>query len=120
MNPGGDRTLHQIPSVVCFTDRHTGLFVVGIFFSYAVVKAPSQICDPSFARRFKFIYFKFRPNRWWYGILLTMRSLFIALVVVMIPDDPQIQYLLMQLLLTAFAFSHIMLLPFEDPVGNFL
>merc|ERR1719330_1045732 len=82
--------------------------------------APSQITNPGFAKRFKFIYFKFRPNRWWYGNLLTLRSLAIALVVVLAPDAADIQYLLMQFLLTGFALSHAMLQPFEDTWGNAL
>ena len=96
-----------VPSILCFqTEEHltmlamgiVGLFLMPIPFLvvvlYGVAKYPSWVSGVGSAahlRAFRFLFFRFTPNRYFFATILYFRSTLICFVPVLIHDLPAIQ-----------------------------
>jgi len=69
------------------------VFVVPFFAitAWATVKAPQLMTQESFPIRFRFWLYRFRPDCWWWGILLNVRQVLLAFVSSVPADDPHSQ-----------------------------
>mmetsp|Transcript_141047 Transcript_141047/g.316255 ORF Transcript_141047/g.316255 Transcript_141047/m.316255 type:complete len:1411 (-) Transcript_141047:296-4528(-) len=99
-HPSGDSSLRAFSHVVCGTDEHTVMFTFGVlftllygvgFFSLCLManwKAPELSAKyPVFVSYFRFLLFRFRVDRWYWGSVLMVRSFMIALVPILNPNS---------------------------------
>mmetsp|Transcript_72452 Transcript_72452/g.172699 ORF Transcript_72452/g.172699 Transcript_72452/m.172699 type:complete len:1395 (+) Transcript_72452:123-4307(+) len=131
-NPNGRYTIRSIRYAECGSTEYfallpffaagTLLYIVGFFAigGYWAWVAPRKYIEPGFRTRIHFMVFKYRPNRWWHGILQMARSLALALVLVIFPSDPFKQFLGMSLVLIAGVYVHLYYLPYHDRFCNAL
>ena len=111
--PGNGRSMIMGPSIVCSGfegswNKHTSMAMLGFlallvaplpFFAmtcYATWKYPSWIArySPITSRRlqaFRFLFFRFKPSRYYYGVILLCRSFLVCLVPVVLSDDVSLQ-----------------------------
>jgi len=68
----------------------------------------------------KFLLFKFRPSAWYFAFPMAVRSLLLALVTIVAPDDGHLQFLLMLFILVWALTVHLVNLPYQDRFGNYL
>mmetsp|Transcript_91678 Transcript_91678/g.159010 ORF Transcript_91678/g.159010 Transcript_91678/m.159010 type:complete len:1238 (+) Transcript_91678:122-3835(+) len=129
-SPNDELTLRVSPSNLCWEGEHIPIaiasaiggvvYVIGFCagLSWVIVKAPVKIVDPSFALRFKFVFFKYAPTTWWFALPMMLRSVMIALVTVVSPNDGYMQFLLMLFILVSFGFWHLLCMPYSDRYAN--
>jgi len=94
-NPNGKSTVRAYPSVVCWDSAdHTTMVVIGIlalqvplgFYAYcfwSVVRYPSKMMKPrgaNFLQTHKWLFFRYKPDAFWYSIVHMTRSLLLAMV----------------------------------------
>eukprot|EP00928_Gymnodinium_smaydae_P093734 TRINITY_DN7803_c1_g2_i1.p1 TRINITY_DN7803_c1_g2~~TRINITY_DN7803_c1_g2_i1.p1 ORF type:complete len:1196 (-),score=101.03 TRINITY_DN7803_c1_g2_i1:185-3772(-) len=85
-HPDGSKSLHRLPDVLCYTGEWFQLAVpsasmvalccIGSLTTFSVVirVAPSKFSDVGFRRRWQFLFMRFRPNRWWWSVVLVLRG----------------------------------------------
>jgi len=69
------------------------IFVIP-FFTLTVlgtIKAPSLATKPWFTKRFRFSLYRFRPDCWWWGVLLNVRQILLAFSSSLPSEDPHVQ-----------------------------
>jgi hypothetical protein len=66
---------------------------------------------------YHFFFFKFRPQRYYYGLIQLARSAFIALAPILIPD-PHVQVVLLQVVLCSYLVVHSLLWPYRFELHN--
>eukprot|EP00930_Biecheleria_cincta_P015195 TRINITY_DN12760_c0_g1_i3.p1 TRINITY_DN12760_c0_g1~~TRINITY_DN12760_c0_g1_i3.p1 ORF type:complete len:1977 (-),score=290.77 TRINITY_DN12760_c0_g1_i3:289-5610(-) len=71
-------------------------------------------------KRYAFIFVRFRPNRYYYGLVHLLRSFFIALVPVVLSTNVQAQLLVMCAVLTTTLFLQAALWPWRGRAANYL
>jgi hypothetical protein len=123
-HPNGDKSVKQFPNVICTEDEHTQLLVLGIlllglivapYFAlnlFATVRAPSWDpvssaknaleTAPSGMLRFRYLFYRFRPDVWWWGNLVNTRQLMLAFAPMIEPDDPGVQVIYVLGILSAY------------------
>eukprot|EP00932_Pfiesteria_piscicida_P015274 SRR837773.27319.p1 GENE.SRR837773.27319~~SRR837773.27319.p1 ORF type:complete len:315 (-),score=127.09 SRR837773.27319:127-1017(-) len=81
-NPNGIDTLSKDQSVICGSSdwwSMVGVAIVAVvlyifgfggLFTWAVVVAPRRFNDQAFRRRWKFLFIKFRPDVWWWALVI--------------------------------------------------
>merc|ERR1712107_317096 len=99
----------RYPEVMCEGSEFAGMVVIGmillaiclafvsvvVWFGFSAPKASEwQLAAVKFA------WIKYRPDRWYWGGAMLIRGLGLALVPVMVPDDPRSQVLLIFLAMT--------------------
>jgi hypothetical protein len=117
----GDGGSHNTMLVLC-----TALFLLaGSFYAscvYAAVSAPKWSTDKEIGNFFlvatRFLFFRFRVDAWYWGVLLLLRSLVIALTPTLFPDDPHAQLIMFCAIFTFFIALHMRLWPWKVPVLN--
>jgi hypothetical protein len=103
----------------------TLLFVVGPTAAclWCIVEAPRRFSTGQNAEQFwvatRFLFFKFRPDRYWYGPVILLRSLLVTLAIC-ITDDPFKQLLCINIVLIVSAVMHASLEPYSDRIVNVL
>eukprot|EP00927_Polykrikos_kofoidii_P022188 TRINITY_DN20763_c0_g1_i1.p1 TRINITY_DN20763_c0_g1~~TRINITY_DN20763_c0_g1_i1.p1 ORF type:complete len:1386 (+),score=171.53 TRINITY_DN20763_c0_g1_i1:50-4207(+) len=83
LNPNGMFTLIEDRSIVCYTDEKwealLGIqFMAVLFYIFGfggmlirvIVVAPKRFSDAGFQMRWKFLFIKFRPELWWWSVLI--------------------------------------------------
>jgi len=130
--PGGGRTLRTIPYEVCFTRRHWIHIGIGLFFVllfviapiawvvYAIIRAPHDAVHAWFRVRYKPLFFKFRPRTFWFTLPTMMRSLAMACVTVVSPDDVYVQFLTILFILVIALAVQQYYTPYSDRWANCL
>lgn len=126
----GTRVIRSRPYAICWSTEHNSMiplivlgitfYVVGILstFIWAVAVAPRHYVDDHFRTKINFMVFKYRPNTWWYGIILMIRALALSMVSVIFPDDAFPQFLLMLTIFVAALCVHLKLMPLADGLSN--
>jgi len=101
-NPAADDTLAKYRDVICGSDTHNEatpamaigmvLYVIGFYLInlYAVYTAPSKWMDVDFRTKFKFAFSRWRPDRYYWGMLIMTRNLLVAFACV-VSDQGQVQ-----------------------------
>ncbi|CAK0868506.1 unnamed protein product, partial [Prorocentrum cordatum] len=94
VHPNGVSTVQSVPEIICFdSEDHSDMAIVGILaalipvgflstVAYAVLRLPSRMAsgDAEFLQMFAFLFFRFRPQTYWYVFLLLSRNLSVALI----------------------------------------
>eukprot|EP00443_Scrippsiella_acuminata_P042323 CAMPEP_0115362042 /NCGR_PEP_ID=MMETSP0270-20121206/102507_1 /TAXON_ID=71861 /ORGANISM="Scrippsiella trochoidea, Strain CCMP3099" /LENGTH=1452 /DNA_ID=CAMNT_0002784613 /DNA_START=28 /DNA_END=4385 /DNA_ORIENTATION=+ len=136
-HPGvrGYTSMRSDPSVLCFNSReHTAMLVIGIaacvltplpFLStaiFAVWKYPRYVAmhDIAFMKAFRFLFFRFEPSAYFFGVALLLRNLLICLVPVMIRNDAAAQILAAAALMIVWIVSQCLLRPWRNSAANTL
>jgi hypothetical protein len=96
-HPGGDFTVNDYPSVICWDNRNDHLLMIimsciGLsapvgFYSwalYAVSRYHVRVAqgNTKFLNTYAFLFFRFRNSTYWYSIVILTRNLLLALVTV--------------------------------------
>jgi len=76
--------------------------------------------SPYILQGMRFLYFRFNPHRYFYGIFLLFRSIAICLVPVAFPDDVALQVLTIGFVLCFATLLQQQLNPWRAPVANVL
>jgi len=88
-HPNGERSLLTFPYITCDSDDWKSMLVVGIlgifFFcvltlvciAYILLTAPTKFTDKHFQMRWKFLFIKFRPDIWWWALVVLTKNLFL-------------------------------------------
>mmetsp|Transcript_74447 Transcript_74447/g.170758 ORF Transcript_74447/g.170758 Transcript_74447/m.170758 type:complete len:389 (+) Transcript_74447:3-1169(+) len=112
MQPSGQTTLTNHPDVTCGEGQHNGMLVQGSLFTciYGVgwlavtlwanrVAPRRSSASPAFLVVFRFLFFRFRADRWYWGAILLVRNLILSFVPVTTPDDSHAQMVLLSTVL---------------------
>mmetsp|Transcript_8165 Transcript_8165/g.15410 ORF Transcript_8165/g.15410 Transcript_8165/m.15410 type:complete len:633 (+) Transcript_8165:284-2182(+) len=130
--PNDETILVRYPWVKCSDSKRMAMmpfavaallfYVIGFFvyLCYLSYMAPVKALDEGFQCRIRFLIFKFRPDTWWYGLVLLVRSLGLGLVPVLVPEDGYIQLILVQFIFIASVFLHLCIHPYQDAYANHL
>ena len=101
-------TLIQFPSVICGSEEHSSmawagwlaviLYMVGmlVVVIYVSIRAPSLYSrSAAFRCRFRFLVVRWRPDKWYWGVIYMVRDVLILLLGVLVPRSPMVQTSLM-------------------------
>jgi len=128
--PESQRVLTNYPWERCYNSAWMSMLPFGIigllayvlgFFALLVWMAkvaPLKWEDEEFRIRSRFLVFKFRADKWYYGIWLLLRSLAMALVPVVSPDDGYVQFFLLLFILVGAIVVHLVFEPYQDLYAN--
>lgn len=93
-HPNGKMSLRSRPSVICHTDEWRSMLAVALVsvllfcgsslavFAWAIIVAPRRFADERFRQRWKFLFIRFRPTRWWWGLLMLFKGVWLSLTTV--------------------------------------
>ncbi|CAK9072466.1 unnamed protein product [Durusdinium trenchii] len=131
-HPNGLRSILKYPGVICGSDEHTAMLVIGwtllvVFVlgfvslcTFAVMKVPSW----SATRRdhlvacIRFLVFRFRLDSWWFGVPLLCRGPLLSLPVVLATDYPPVQIITIAVVLAGFMVMQMLSWPWKVPMLN--
>eukprot|EP00435_Cladocopium_sp_Y103_P048352 s328_g14.t1 len=130
-HPNGKLSLLEYPGVICGSERHQPILVVGVILFTVFVLGFVALCGyaackdswlqpakyhgfkhkgvPAWSAQrqddrvaaFRFLVFRFRLDAWWFGVPLLLRGPLISLPVVLATDYPSIQVVSIAMVLTA-------------------
>jgi hypothetical protein len=84
---------------------------------YMIYVAPTHWNKSWFRVKSRFLFFKFQPDRFWYNIIIILRSLAFALVPVL-SSSGHLQFLMFEVLLTTGLAMHMVYMPYLDDFAN--
>jgi len=132
-HPNGEKSLLKFSHVVCGSADHHLLLTFSVplvalafaFFAGAVFVA---VAAPGMARRgnanfmqaSRFLLFRFRPDCWWWGLVLMIRAVLMSLAPVVATDDSRVQMLLIIATLSIAMALQIYFWPWKVPLLNML
>lgn len=133
-HPNGTRSVVAYSQVLCWQGEHWSLFIVGLILLmsamfivagifYIVIQAPglqSKQGGAQFFETFRFLFNLFRTDKWWWSLVLIPRGLMLSLIRVMAPDSPNVQVLVMVILLSVYAALVGTSKPWKVPLMNLL
>lgn len=110
-NPDGSSSMAANPGVICFqSGEHTGLVILSVigiicypftilaWATYTTVMYPSRINSGKglqLVNRYRFLFQRFRPETYYYGLVLLYRNALVALFPVLFVAVPEVQVVLM-------------------------
>lgn len=68
---------------------------------------------------YHFLVFKFKPSRYYFGLIALMRSLIIAVVPILV-SSPHVQIVLLQCVVCSYLVTHTLLWPYRFSLHNFV
>jgi len=95
-HPNDKESLHVAPEVLCDSKERQDMLVIGILallvyvgcssalMLWVLCVAPSRFTNESFQKRWKFLLAKYRPDIWWWGIVVLARSLLLSMSVIIL------------------------------------
>eukprot|EP00438_Fugacium_kawagutii_P002375 Skav201004 [mRNA] locus=scaffold991:218176:221699:+ [translate_table: standard] len=105
-HPNGKSSVLDMSDVICGDDQHIIMVIFGTAMTammcgywccllHLARVAPSKSKDgnPVFSSRF--LFFRFRPDYWWYGVWFILRGPMLAIPVAVFTDLPQVQTFIM-------------------------
>jgi len=134
-HPNGESSVVQYPQVRCHAGgAHSGMLAVGIIgvliypcfticlVLFAVKQYPKKIvsADLHFVQRFRFVFFRWAPDRYWFGAVMIIRNLLIPLFPMTIPQDSSdVTAMLMLLVLLLVLLTAVMVMPWRNKDLNY-
>jgi len=131
-HPNGKSSMRAYAQTVCGEDSHDAMVGIGATFTvvygvgfftlclFANVMAPRlSSSKASFLLYFRFLVFRFRVDRWWWGSVLMIRSFLIALVPVVNPDSGYAQLCMMVVIAAAFLIAQSQVQPWKTAALNY-
>jgi len=132
-HPNGSKSLTKFPEVVCGSTDHIVMLSAGRLLLLCAVAfyATAACCIwmvPNFAsvgqigflKALRFLLFRFRPDAWWWGLVMMLRSLLMSLAPVLATDDPRMQMIIVSSVLVIFLSLQIYSWPWKVPLLNVL
>mmetsp|Transcript_47972 Transcript_47972/g.120028 ORF Transcript_47972/g.120028 Transcript_47972/m.120028 type:complete len:478 (-) Transcript_47972:158-1591(-) len=132
-HPNGKSTLLEYPEILCDSQEWRSQFLpIGVlvmiiyvggvyaFFSYISIVAPWYYEYVSFKERFQFLFFRFRPDVYWWGVILLARNGLLATVTAMSPNDGHLQALITIFIIIVSLSLQIFYWPWLSNENNFL
>jgi len=128
-------SMRKEPSVLCFdSSEHSAMLAIGIsafiltplpFLSvaiFAVWKYPRYIArhDIAFMKAFRFLFFRYEPSAYFFGVAFLLRNLMICLVPVVIRDDIAAQILAIATIIVVSVVAQCLLQPWRNFLANIL
>mmetsp|Transcript_62487 Transcript_62487/g.167356 ORF Transcript_62487/g.167356 Transcript_62487/m.167356 type:complete len:1288 (-) Transcript_62487:285-4148(-) len=130
-NPSAEATVGGYPSVSCDADEYWGLFALGCiftvmygvgFFTYCLVCnyiAPRRTAtSPFFVMATRFLYFRFRTDRWFWGSVLMVRAILLAMIPILYPTDANAQVFCLCSVGTGFLVLQLVETPWKTKLLN--
>ncbi|CAJ1409089.1 unnamed protein product [Effrenium voratum] len=134
-NPDGSSSMASNPGIICYDSAEhwtlIGLSIVGIicypvtilvWATYTTVKYPSRINSGAglqLVNRYRFLFQRFRPECYFYGLVLLVRNAFVALFPVMFVAAPEIQVVLMGALFVCGGALQVRTWPWRTEQANY-
>ncbi|CAK9059196.1 unnamed protein product [Durusdinium trenchii] len=134
-NPDGSSSMLSNPGILCFNSgEHTILLLLsslGIlaypvsilaWTTYTILMYPSRVKSGvglQLVYRHHFVFQRFRPERYYYGLLLLIRNALLAVLPVMLTTVPEVQGEIMGALLLTSAAVQARLWPWRADVANY-
>ncbi|CAK9066964.1 Ephrin_rec_like domain-containing protein [Durusdinium trenchii] len=127
-HPTSAESILKYPNVFCGTEEHIimrifgglVLFLAFSFFAaacYAAYQAPRWSGKPRLAA-IRFLIFRFRPNVWYFGLVLLARGPLLSMPGVIATNMPSLQLTLMHMILLGSLCLQLWFLPWKSPVLN--
>lgn len=126
-------SMRSSPSILCFEDAaHTSMIVISII-SFLLVPLPFVVVSlratmffttnmdansVQFLRSFRFLFFRLRSTRYYFGVMLLARSLLLTLVPIVIRNDPAAQIMALVAILLTFVCLHSFFQPWKNALAN--
>lgn len=133
-HPNGAHSLLKYPAVMCGEGEHVTMMVAGLLLLVVFVICFFGLCAwaawslPSWSAKqwtgrvqsFTFFLYRFRMDRWWFGLLVLMRIPLISLCVVLATDFPMAQACLTTLILSSYLVLQSWKQPWKAPILNWV
>jgi len=135
-HPNGKSSLVQYPSVLCGSDDQNSIvamsvvllvtFVVPfigvqVWANYYALRIRANLVQSKLhTTRVRFLMYRFRPDVWWWGIVLTIRQLLLGFAQMLKPDDPHAQCVFIITVLTIYIMGACFFWPWKTDELNLL
>mmetsp|Transcript_7355 Transcript_7355/g.15929 ORF Transcript_7355/g.15929 Transcript_7355/m.15929 type:complete len:1136 (-) Transcript_7355:147-3554(-) len=132
-NPNGTSSLAQHPYILCGSGDHTPflafsiigmvvyLFGFGAFYITACIVIPGRSQRGLVAiQAYRFIFFRFRPEYWYWGSVFLFRNLLLTLASVLNPGNPYTGIIYLGLVAIAFLIAQCVCWPWRSNLLNTL
>uniref|UniRef100_A0A0G4H9C7 Tyrosine-protein kinase ephrin type A/B receptor-like domain-containing protein n=1 Tax=Chromera velia CCMP2878 TaxID=1169474 RepID=A0A0G4H9C7_9ALVE len=131
-NPNGISTVRDFTAVECYQEEWMSVLPVAIvgvliwivavntILIYATIRGPALSQDPRWAARLKFLFLRFRPDRYYWGIVLQTRSALLAAPPVIFPDMPATQICWQFFLISSIMVGTGALAPWNSKINTVL
>ena len=114
-HPNGKSSVLELSDVICWeSEQHITMVIFGVcmtavmccywcFLLFLTRLAPikSQEASDSFFKSSRFLFFRFRPDFWWYGTWFILRGPLLAIPMTIFTDFPHVQLFVMTAVLDA-------------------
>jgi len=130
-HPNGKLSILQFPHVICWEEGYSRWFGTGVFFTllygvgffgaclYANIVAVRRTAQsPVYLQYFRFLFFRFRVDKWFWGTVLMIRSLLISLVPIAGAGDGNLQILYFGMVLAIFVPLQCYVMPWKTKILN--
>jgi len=130
-HPNGERSMQTASEVLCGSDTWNSMLAIGVLgiLIYIVATnagliavlamAPKYFSHEGFRRTWKFLLIKFSPQTWWWGQVLIARGVIFNLILAVV-ETPIDQIWLCALVLVAYIFGLVYLMPWRHLSVNYL
>eukprot|EP00435_Cladocopium_sp_Y103_P053180 s214_g17.t1 len=135
-NPDGSRSMVSNPGILCFdSDEHTGLVILAIlgilaypvsiltWATYTTLRYPARVASGrglQLVHRYRFLFQRFKTERYYYGALLLWRNILVAVFPVIFGFIPEIQLQFLGLLLILCGAMQIRFWPWRTDLANYI
>ncbi|CAK9021796.1 Potassium channel GORK, partial [Durusdinium trenchii] len=131
-HPNGLRSVLKYPNIICGSDEHTAMLVIGwillvVFVlgfvalcTFAVIQVPTWSANrrDHLVAAVRFLVFRFRLDSWWFGLPLLARGPLLSLPVVFATDYPPIQVIAIAMIMSGLLVLQMHFWPWKVPVLN--
>ena len=131
-HPNGKRSLLKHPSVLCGSEDHQLMLIMGwllltIFVlgfvalcSYAATQVPTWSArrKDHLVAAVRFLVFRVRLDSWWFGVPLLVRGPLLSMPVVLATDYPPVQIMVITAVMATFLVMQMLAWPWKVPMLN--
>uniref|UniRef100_A0A0G4FXK8 Reverse transcriptase Ty1/copia-type domain-containing protein n=1 Tax=Chromera velia CCMP2878 TaxID=1169474 RepID=A0A0G4FXK8_9ALVE len=132
-HPSGDKTLRTFPGVFCGTAEHNDMVILGSFmlviYLIGIPLYLGAVCvfakwfserDEGFTTRNKFLFARFSPIVYWWGVVVLMKNVLFAVIPVLAPDNAIFVLLMLGVMNMCFAVAQVRFWPWVDMLSNYV
>uniref|UniRef100_A0A0G4HTU5 Tyrosine-protein kinase ephrin type A/B receptor-like domain-containing protein n=1 Tax=Chromera velia CCMP2878 TaxID=1169474 RepID=A0A0G4HTU5_9ALVE len=131
-HPNGKLTLRRHPHIECFGDTWMRALPVGVIavFLYCVcvngillffiIKGPQLTREPQWATRLRFLFVRFRPEIYFWNMVLQLRATMVAVFAVAFYSNIRLQITMIFLCVLGSVVGTAVFLPWAHPLNNVL
>eukprot|EP00919_Chromeraceae_sp_WS-2016_P024617 GHVR01058191.1.p1 GENE.GHVR01058191.1~~GHVR01058191.1.p1 ORF type:complete len:529 (+),score=69.29 GHVR01058191.1:105-1691(+) len=131
-HPSGTLTLKSHPYIICYRDEWMEALPLGIaavvvyvfllngLLTILTLLGPRLTIHPNWAQRLQFLFVRFRPQRYYWNIVLQLRNTLVLLPVVVFVGRPGLQVFLTEVILIVFLTANCICRPWKHWQNNLL